>query len=63
MNCRVSGRFEIRDGKGKPVKSGGFGLVYNGLMDEPTLTTNAFRFASRRGKEELLPYGALPSWG
>ncbi|MFE9256088.1 hypothetical protein [Streptomyces sp. NPDC006879] len=44
MNCHVSGQFEIRDGQGNPVKSGGFGLVYNGLIDEPTVTTNAFRF-------------------
>ncbi|MGW1871357.1 hypothetical protein ACWCPS_38275 [Streptomyces mauvecolor] len=43
MNCRVSGQFEIRDGKKKLVKSGGFGLVYNGLSDAPTLTTSAFR--------------------
>ncbi|QES46565.1 hypothetical protein DEJ50_00550 [Streptomyces venezuelae] len=44
MSCRAGGRFEIRDGQKKLVKSGGFGLVYNGLRDEPTLTTNAFRF-------------------
>ncbi|MEU3499236.1 hypothetical protein ABZ726_00150 [Streptomyces hundungensis] len=43
-NCRVSGRFEIRDGQKKVVKSGSFGLSYNGLIDEPTVTTSAFRF-------------------
>ncbi|WP_344496976.1 hypothetical protein [Streptomyces enissocaesilis] len=44
MNCTVTGRFEIRDGQENLVKSGDFGLGYNGLIDEPTLTTNAFRF-------------------
>ncbi|WP_344072879.1 hypothetical protein [Streptomyces crystallinus] len=44
MTCRVGGKFEIRDGRKKLVKSVGFGLVYNGLSDQPALTTNAFRF-------------------